>query len=618
MQSGEEATAGSEANDTTETPLVLSIHQPYEAESVKQQRSSQETSSGIMVKQNGDEYDEGAQERMLKDDISQKIVKESTEVKFISENGDAKIDIGTINQTSAMGKEELMKFINDPFWVRLRWALFIGFWLLWAAMLAGAVAIIVMAPKCSAPEPRKLWEESPIVQLETSDSPSNNLMGLKPALHELKDVHVNAISMASLVKESSDGGIEDFRAIKSEYGSISDLEDLVKMAKEGGQQIFLELDPNHSSMQHPWFKRSVEKEDPFTSYYVWADGITSPDGGKLRRSPPNNWLSVYGESAWEWNEQRGQYYLHQFNKTQPDLNYNNPAVVKQFGDILTHWLKLGISGFRLANTQYLTEDPGLRNESRSFLPVESNDYQSLIHIHTCNRPENSEVLMKWREIVRNATDGKGLFTLQEDIGADILQVYNQKDALIDLPQSSHFLTAASANINATMLHKSISHWIEITPWPAWNINGKVRTIRERMPNDVADSITLMTMLLPGTPILQLNDVRSTKDAFNILSNVRSSPTFLYGDTMTRVINETVFVYTRLKSGNPGYLVAYHTGEKPIVIDLSSIPHMSEEVTVVTYSPNYVQDTKEIMKKLYSNKVPISSKSTLILTFVQKE
>lgn len=86
------------------------------------------------------------------------------------------------------------------------------------------------------------------------------------------------------------GGTEDFRAIKPEAGSISDLEDLVKVAKEEGQQIFLELDPNHSSLQHPWFKRSVEREDPYTSYYVWADGITSPDG-KERRSPPNNWVS---------------------------------------------------------------------------------------------------------------------------------------------------------------------------------------------------------------------------------------------------------------------------------------------------------------------------------------
>jgi len=121
------------------------------------------------------------------------------------------------------------------------------------------------------------------------------------------------------------------------------------------------------------------------------------------------------------------------------LNYNNPAVVTEFEvglsyfifssaylvlthvtcvyyvyiryilfkDILTHWLKLGINGFRLANTQYLTEDPQLRDESRSILPVEANDYQSLIHIYTRDRPENAAVLAKWQEIVHNETNGQG-------------------------------------------------------------------------------------------------------------------------------------------------------------------------------------------------------------------
>lgn len=102
---------------------------------------------------------------------------------------------------SGMGKEELMKFANDPFWIKLRWALFIIFWLIWAAMLAGAIAIIVMAPKCSAPEPKKVWEESAIVELDVSDS----LVKQIPILDNLKSQHIRAISLSSLVKESTDG-----------------------------------------------------------------------------------------------------------------------------------------------------------------------------------------------------------------------------------------------------------------------------------------------------------------------------------------------------------------------------------------------------------------------------
>ncbi|XP_020293571.1 maltase 1-like isoform X2 [Pseudomyrmex gracilis] len=584
----------------------------------KQQLDEEEDDMG---KQNGEELDEGAQERMLSNESAAKITsneKTATEVKFISENGDAKIDIETIKEAiSGMSKEELMKFANDPFWIKMRWALFILFWLLWAAMLAGAVAIIVMAPKCSAPEPKKIWEESAIVQLDPSDSPNNNLEGLESILYDLKGQHIKAISLSSLMKEDANG-VVDFKVVKPEIGGIVALENLIKKAKDNDQQIFLELDPNHSSTEHPWFKQSVERQDPFTDYYVWADGTTSTDSGKERRNPPNNWLSIYSESAWEWNEQRGQYYLHQFNKSQPDLNYNNPAVVKEFGDILTHWLKLGISGFRLANTQYLKEDPQLHDEARSILPVESGNYLSLTHIYTRDRPENIEVLTQWQEIVHNKTDGKGLFSLQDDIGADILQVYNEKKTVIDLPQSSHFLTTANASINATVLRKGITQWLPIAPWPAWNLNGKQHALRQRMPAEIASSVTLMTMLLPGTPILRLNDTMSAKDAFATLSSARSSLTFLYGETTTRIVNGTVFVYARLKSGNPGYLVAYQTGDDQAVIDLSTIQRVSEEVSIFAHSPNYLGQSEISKTKWPSNAVPISPKSTVVLTFVPKE
>lgn len=139
-------------------------------------------------------------------------------MKFISENGDAKIDIEMVKAVlSGMSKEELMKFANDPFWIRLRWALFIFFWLIWAAMLAGAIAIIVMAPKCSAPEPRKLWEESAIVELEASSAPSGDLKGLEIILDNLKNQHIRAISLSALVKESADG----MYRLKSHISSFS-------------------------------------------------------------------------------------------------------------------------------------------------------------------------------------------------------------------------------------------------------------------------------------------------------------------------------------------------------------------------------------------------------------
>ncbi|XP_054012096.1 neutral and basic amino acid transport protein rBAT [Hylaeus anthracinus] len=613
MESGRLDLESVEANGIAKETAVVATYKTLPDDDVNRQPS---TENNVMGKPNNEnEVDDGVHEKMLKEESKVSPTKEATDmIKFISENGDAKIDIETVKQAlSGMGKEELMKFANDPFWVKLRWFLFITFWLIWLAMLAGAIAIVAMAPKCSAPKPKEWWETSPIVQLDPAETGSHNLREMGSLLDTLKEQNVDAISLASVIKESATGGVEDFTDIKPQLGTISDLEAVIEAAKYKKQYIILELDPVHTSTEHSWFKQSIERKDPFTSYYVWADGKTA-DG---RRSPPNNWLSLYGGSAWEWNEQRGQYYLHHFNKTQPKLNYNNPAVIAEFADVLKHWLKIGVSGFRLANTQYLTEDPQLHDEFRSTIPTEADNYDSLVHAYTRGRPENAAVLSTWQETVYNETTNTGLFTLQDDIGTDILQVYNEKKKLIDIPQSSQFLITANSSINATTLHKGFSQWLNFTSWPAWDLNGKKSSLRQRMPGDIADSLTLMTLLLPGTPVLKLNDTLSAKEAFATLAKSRHSSTFLYGETSFKTVNGSVFVYTRLKSGNPGYLVAYQTAEEPTVVDLSMIPQISEEVSVVAHSPNYVQDGDTIRTKLPSNKVPISAKSTVVLTFVPK-
>jgi solute carrier family 3 protein 2 len=120
------------------------------------------------LKENG-EADDGADEKLVNEDGPLKTNNDASEVKFLSidsQNGDAKIDVENVKIAFAgMGKEELMKFANDPFWVRLRWFLFIFFWLLWVAMLAGAVTIIIMAPKCASPAPLKWWEQSPLYEV---------------------------------------------------------------------------------------------------------------------------------------------------------------------------------------------------------------------------------------------------------------------------------------------------------------------------------------------------------------------------------------------------------------------------------------------------------------------
>lgn len=586
----------------------------------EREKEDQVPESDTMVKQNGTEpeVEDEANERMLQDNVKLSPKKDNIEVKYVSENGDAKIDIGTVKEIlSGMGKEELMKFANDPFWIRLRWFLFIGFWVLWAAMLAGAVAIIVIAPKCNSPEPRKWWQESPIIHLDEFDASTHKLKDMKDLLYPLEQLNVKTISLASILDTDADGQTTNFRGIRSNLGTIDDLKLFIEAAESKGKHVILELDPNHSSLEHKWFKESVARNGNYSDYYIWA----SPKGENGGKSPPNNWLSVYGDSAWEWNEQRKQYYLHQFGKNQPELNFHNPAVVKEFEEILKYWLDLGFSGFRLENAQFLTEDPNLLDEES--LRGTPGAYDSLNHIRTRERIENGQILRQWRNVVLNVTNGQGLFTLRDDISPDVLQVFNDhvtSGVLIDLPQSSQFLTTATVDLSATTLEGNITNILRRSEWPAWDINGRYQPLRSRVPEPMAESITLMVLLLPGTPVFKYKDVITIRDAFDEVSKKRETDGFKYGETKTYVMNNTqIFAYTRLKSGSPGYLVAYNSENQIRLVDFSSISDIGNEVKVIARSPNSSGggiDTT--ITKLNANAVPMAPKSTIVVSFVSPE
>lgn len=122
--------------------------------------------------------------------------------------------------------------------------------------------------------------------------------------------------------------IADFYDIQPEYGTIDDFERLISQANDLGLKIFLDFVPNHSSDENVWFQKSVNREPGFEDFYIWHPGYVDKKNPNVR-IPPNNWISVFRKSAWQWNEKRGEFYFHQFVAKQPDLNYRNPAVVKE-------------------------------------------------------------------------------------------------------------------------------------------------------------------------------------------------------------------------------------------------------------------------------------------------
>ena len=191
--------------------------------------------------------------------------------------------------------------------------------------------------------------------------------------------------------------VSDYCGVDPMFGTLADFDAVIEAAHLLGVRVMIDLVLSHTSDQHPWFKESRrDHTNPKANWFVWADA--KPDG-----TPPNNWLSVFGGSAWEWDGKRMQYYLHNFLTSQPDLNFHEPAVQDALLDVERFWLKRGVDGFRLDTINFyfadklLRDNPALPPERRndSIAPA-VNPYNWQEHIYSKNQPENLEFLRKFR------------------------------------------------------------------------------------------------------------------------------------------------------------------------------------------------------------------------------
>jgi alpha-glucosidase len=186
--------------------------------------------------------------------------------------------------------------------------------------------------------------------------------------------------------------VSDYLAVHPELGTMDDLDELVAQAGQRGMRVLLDLVPNHTSSAHPWFvdARSGRKA-AHRSYYVWAD--PAPGGG-----PPNNWLNNTGTSAWTLDDASGQYYLHNFLPSQPDLNWWEPAVHAEFDAILRFWFDRGIAGFRIDVAHGLYKDVALRDDPPAARRDRLAGRYGLAQVYSANRPESHGVYRDWRVI----------------------------------------------------------------------------------------------------------------------------------------------------------------------------------------------------------------------------
>ncbi len=226
-----------------------------------------------------------------------------------------------------------------------------------------------------------------------------DLKGITEKLPYLEDLGINVIWLSPIfLSPMVDFGydVSDYKKVDPIFGTEKDLDELIGESKKRSIKIILDFVPNHTSSEHQWFKESRSSRTHLRrDWYVWAD--PKPDG-----SPPNNWLSYFGGSAWTLDETSRQYYYHAFDKDQPDLNWRNPEVVAAMKEILIYWMKKGIDGFRVDAVSYLFEDEQLRDElpSLSYDPTLQTPYRSLIHDKTTFLPETLEVIKEFSEVMK--------------------------------------------------------------------------------------------------------------------------------------------------------------------------------------------------------------------------
>ena len=284
------------------------------------------------------------------------------------------------------------------------------------------------------------------------------------------------------------------------FGSLEDLDALIADAHERGMAVMIDFVPNHSSNEHKWFKAALENPDsPERDYYIFRDA--APDG-----SAPNNWLSVFGGSAWELDERSGQYYLHSFLPEQPDLNWSNPELRSHMQDYIRFWFDRGVDGLRVDAIRWMAKDPEFRDDPPNENFKDGQDpYNKLRHVYSRYSNELDNYLRSITEVAREYKDRLIVF---EDHLDEITPVADQIRRMFNVDNT------LSAAFNFQAMHIPFSAWefaemVEryqsalpdgALPFYCFSNHDESR-VATRFGQTEARMLTVLQLMLPGIPVL---------------------------------------------------------------------------------------------------------------------
>jgi len=307
---------------------------------------------------------------------------------------------------------------------------------------------------------------------DTSGDGVGDLIGIAERIGYIASLGVDAIWISPFfTSPMKDFGydVSDYTNVDPMFGTLGDFDHLVNVAHDHGIRIIIDLVLSHSSDQHPWFVESrMDRDNPKADWYVWAE--PKPDG-----TPPNNWLSIFGGSGWQWDGKREQYYLHNFLTSQPDLNFHNEEVRAALLDVVRFWLDRGVDGFRLDTINFyfhdeqLRDNPPLAKELRNdTIAPAVNPYNHQLHVYDKNRPENIEFLKRFRALLDEYPGTTAVGEVGDaQIGLQIVADYTSGTDKMHMCYAFEFLS--NVPISVDRVRTVITDFMTAAPegWACW-------------------------------------------------------------------------------------------------------------------------------------------------------
>jgi len=359
------------------------------------------------------------------------------------------------------------------------------------------------------------WQRGVIYQvyprsfMDSDGDGVGDLPGITARLDHLRWLAVDGLWISPIYPSPmADFGydVADYAGVHPMFGTMDDFDRLLHQAHARDLKVVLDFVPNHSSDQHPWFLEARSSRDnPRRDWYIWRD--PAPGGG-----PPNNWLSCFGGSAWEWDEGTGQYYYHAFLREQPDLNWRNPQVIDAMLGVLRFWLDRGVDGFRVDVIYHLIKDDQFRdNPPNPDWRPGMDPFQRLVPFWTTDRPEVHDVIRRMRQLFNQYRDRVLIGEIYLPV-EKLVEYYGADLSGAHLPFNFQLILA---KWDARTIARLIGEYEAALPeggWPNWVLgNHDQHRIATRVGPAQARVAAVLLLTLRGTPTLYYGDEIGMRD-----------------------------------------------------------------------------------------------------------